>query len=178
MSDKPRIPEMATPRLRLRKQAVEDAPVFRHLWTERDERVPAHRRIDADGRPDLDDIRAHIRDAEGSSLLTLEHIDTGESIGYCGLVYGGDGVGDEPELAFELLRTEHNRGYATEAARAVLDWAVWAGFDRVWAGVWEWNLASRRVLEKLGFVESGRERPSSVHGRNILTVRTLSRSSV
>ncbi|WP_336500815.1 GNAT family N-acetyltransferase [Microbacterium paraoxydans] len=173
MSHPPRVPEMMTPRLRLRRQTVEDAAVFRHLWTERDERVPAHRRLDADGRPDLDDVRAHIRDAEGSSLLTVECTDTGEPIGYCGLVYGGDGVGDEPELAFELLRAEHNRGYATEAAQAVLAWAVGAGFDRVWAGVWEWNLPSRRVLQKLGFVESGRERPSSVHGRNILTVKTI-----
>ncbi len=168
----PRIPEMDTSRLRLRRQAIEDAPVFRHLWTERDERVPPHRRLDPDGRPDVDDIRAHIRDAEESSLLTVERIDTGDPIGYCGLVYGGEGVGTEPELAFELLRAEHNRGYATEAAQAVLTWADGSGFDRVWAGVWEWNLPSRRVLEKLGFVESGRERPSSAHGRNILTVRT------
>ncbi|CAD5139154.1 MULTISPECIES: GNAT family N-acetyltransferase [Microbacterium] len=173
MSHVPRIPEMDTSRLRLRRQAIEDAVVFRHLWTERDERVPAHRRLDADGRPDLDDIRAHIRDAEESSLLTVERIDTGDPIGYCGLVYGGEGVATEPELAFELLRAEHNRGHATEAAQAVLAWADGAGFDRVWAGVWEWNLPSRRVLEKLGFVESGRERPSSAHGRNILTVRTL-----
>ncbi|KYJ99133.1 GNAT family N-acetyltransferase [Microbacterium sp. CH1] len=157
----------------MRRQAIEDATVFRHLWSERDDRVPAHRRLDAAGRPDLDDIRAHIQGAEASSLLTVARIDTGESIGYCGLVYRGDGVGDEPELAFELLRAEHNRGYATEAAHAVLEWADGAGLDRVWAGVWEWNLPSRRVLEKLGFVESGRERPSSVHGRNILTVRTL-----
>ena len=177
MSHLPRIPEMETSRLRLRRQTIEDAPVFRHLWTERDERVPAHRRLDTDGRPDTDDIRAHIQGTEASSLLTVERIDTGEPIGYCGLVYGGEGVGEEPELAFELLRAEHNRGYATEAAQSVLAWAAGVGVDRVWAGVWEWNLPSRRVLEKLGFVESGRERPSSVHGRNILTVRTLSQSS-
>lgn len=128
----PRIPEMDTSRLRLRRQAIEDAPVFRHLWTERDERVPPHRRLDPDGRPDVDDIRAHIRDAEESSLLTVERIDTGDPIGYCGLVYGGEGVGTEPELAFELLRAEHNRGHATEAAQAVLTWADGAGFDRVW----------------------------------------------
>ena len=173
MSHLPRIPEMETLRLRLRRQTIEDAPVFRHLWTERDERVPAHRRLDTDGRPDTDDIRAHIQGAEASPLLTVERIDTGEPIGYCGLVYGGEGVGEEPELAFELLRAEHNRGYATEAAQSVLAWAAGVGVDRVWAGVWEWNLPSRRVLEKLGFVESGQERPSSVHGRNILTVRTL-----
>jgi RimJ/RimL family protein N-acetyltransferase len=105
----------------------------------------------------------------------VERIDTGEPIGYCGLVFGGSGLAEEPELAFELLQAAHNRGYATEAAEAILAWAADAGFARVWAGVWEWNLPSRRVLEKLGFVDSGEDRPGSVHGRSVLTVKALVR---
>jgi RimJ/RimL family protein N-acetyltransferase len=41
----------------------------------------------------------------------------------------------------------------------------------LWAGVWDWNVASRRVLEKLGFREVGRVEPDSVHGHSLLTVR-------
>lgn len=169
------MPRLQTRRLVLRAQDVADAAVFHRLWTERDERVPAHRRIDADGHPDVHDISAQIADSGDSSLLTVQRIATGDAIGYCGLVFGGAGVSDEPELAFELAADTHNLGYATEAAEAVLAWSADAGFRRVWAGVWEWNLPSRRVLEKLGFVDSGQERSRSVHGRNLLTVKDLRR---
>jgi RimJ/RimL family protein N-acetyltransferase len=46
-----------------------------------------------------------------------------------------------------------------------------AGYRRLWAGVWDWNVASRQVLEKLGFREVGRVRPGSVYGHSLLTVR-------
>lgn len=38
----------------------------------------------------------------------------GELIGYCGFVYGGDGVGDELEFVFELFCIEYNWGYVIE----------------------------------------------------------------
>jgi len=43
---------------------------MRKLWTERDPRVPLHRRIGADGHPTLADIQATIsdRDPSGSCL--------------------------------------------------------------------------------------------------------------
>jgi RimJ/RimL family protein N-acetyltransferase len=47
-------------------------------------------------------------------------------------------------------------GYATEAAAAVIDEAFAAGTERVTASVYADNPASRRVLEKLGFRETGR----------------------
>jgi predicted acetyltransferase len=49
-----------------------------------------------------------------------------------------------------------NRGYATEAARAVLDEAFGAlTLKRVVATVHEANTASRHVLAKLGFTAAG-----------------------
>jgi RimJ/RimL family protein N-acetyltransferase len=53
----------------------------------------------------------------------------------------------------------------------VVTWADEAGYRRLWAGVWDWNVASRRVLEKLGFRETGRTEPRSVYGQSLLTVR-------
>jgi RimJ/RimL family protein N-acetyltransferase len=70
-------------------------------------------------------------------------------------------------------RIAHGRGYATEAGRAVVTWAREAGFPRLWAGVWSWNVASRRVLAKLGFREAGLVEPHSEYGQNLLTVREL-----
>jgi RimJ/RimL family protein N-acetyltransferase len=74
----------------------------------------------------------------------------GDVVGYCGLLVGRTTL-DEPELAYELLRRFHGRGYATEAARAVLDAAFATGRRRLWATVRLWNAPSFRVLEKLGF---------------------------
>ncbi len=166
---------LRTDRLVLRPQTASDATVFHVLWTERDERVPAHRKLDAAGHPTASEIAAHITDPESkqSGLLTVEDAVSGEVLGYCGLIFDGHGNDQEPEIAFELLQAVHNRGYATEAATAVLRWASDAGFRRVWAGVWDWNASSRRVLDRLGFVDSGRAGRVSEHGRTLVTVRDL-----
>ena len=83
----------------------------------------------------------------------------GAAVGYCGLVDSGRGL-QEPELAFEFLRRSWGQGYATEASWAVLRWATTAGYRRLWATVWEWNTASRRVLAKVGFAETERQETS------------------
>ncbi len=171
---------LETARLVLRVSEPADAHVFRTLWTERDLRVPAHRRIGPDGRPTVDDIAAGLGPASPEQPLRLLTVlrsgTTGADgvptvIGYCGLLDHGNGSPAEPELAYELRRDAHGRGYATEAAGAVVAWADRAGYPRLWAGVWDWNTASRRVLGKLGFVELERTGPRSEHGCSLLTVR-------
>jgi ribosomal-protein-alanine N-acetyltransferase len=165
---------LETDRLILRRSTAGEAAIYRRLWTERDPRVPPHRRVSAEGRPTVEDIAAQIRAEGGESrpgLLAVERKGTADVIGYCGLNAHGNGSPDEPELAYELLRAAHGCGYATEAGRAVVTWAGEAGYRRLWAGVWEWNAASRRVLEKLGFREAGQAGPDSAYGRNLLTVR-------
>jgi ribosomal-protein-alanine N-acetyltransferase len=167
---------LETDRLLLRAAVVQDALIHRRLWTERDPRVPPHRRIDADGRPSVDDIAARIRaetEGDGPRLLTVERKGERDVIGYCGLTTHGHGSADEPELAYELLRTVHGCGYATEAGRAVVAWAGDAGYPRLWAGVRAWNTASRRVLEKLGFRETGQVEHDAVHGDSLLMVGEL-----
>ncbi len=178
MSPVPALDTLETDRLILRRRRVDEAATFRQLWTERDPRVPPHRRIDAEGRPTVADIAAQIR-ADGEDprpgLLAVERKGTADVIGYCGLTFDGHGSPAEPELAYELLRAAHGRGYATEAGQAVVDWVEEAGYPRLWAGVWDWNVASRRVLEKLGFREAGQAQRDALHGDNLVTVRTLER---
>ena len=149
-----------------------EAGIQRELWAERDPRVPAHRRIDAGGRPTVADFEDAIRDAgEPSSigLLAVELKAEGDVVGYCGLVAGSPATEDEPELAYELLRRCWGHGYATEASLAVLSWARSSGHQRLWASVWDWNVASRRVLSKLDFVEVRAEH-HPVHGTNRITM--------
>ena len=148
--------------------------MLHELWTERDPRVPPHRRIDADGHPTVADLQDWIRTNKPSSigLLAVERTADSDVIGYCGLIDSGRGSDGKPELAFELLRRVWRQGYATEASLAVLDWARSSGYERVWATVWEWNIASRRVLAKVGFTEERREL-DAVHGNNLFTTRRL-----
>ena len=67
--------------------------------------------------------------------------------------------GDEPrvyELGFHLRRDFWGQGLATEAARAVIDYAFSTlGAEALMAGHHPRNRASRKVLLKLGFVYVG-----------------------
>ncbi|UFU06337.1 GNAT family N-acetyltransferase [Ruania halotolerans] len=173
MTQAPVLDSLETERLLLRPRRVSEAAVYRHLWTERDPRVPAHRQISPDGRPTIAEVGEQIAGGGEPGLLGVERKGTGDVIGYCGLIGHGSGSPEEPELAYELLRAAHGHGYATEAAQAVVDWAADAGYRRLWAGVRDWNIASRRVLDKLGFRESGAVTRDARHGDSLLTVRDL-----
>jgi RimJ/RimL family protein N-acetyltransferase len=166
---------LETSRLLLRPWRVAEAAIQRELWTERDPRVPPHRRIDADGRPTVAELEEAIRAHQATSigLLAVERKSEGDVIGYCGLIDSGRPSGGEPELAFELLRRVWNQGYATEASLAVLDWARSSGHERLWATVWDWNVASRRVLAKLGFTETEQQEVDEVRGTTLFTTIKL-----
>ncbi|MCZ2813774.1 GNAT family N-acetyltransferase [Modestobacter sp. VKM Ac-2979] len=86
----------------------------------------------------------------GIGVLAVRRRSDDAALGYCGLVVGRGSLA-EPELAYELLRSAHGRGYATEAAHAVLTAAFATGRTRIWATVRSWNEPSFRVLAKLGF---------------------------
>ncbi|MZE78445.1 GNAT family N-acetyltransferase [Streptomyces xinghaiensis] len=136
---------LETERLILRPWAESDAAEFCALLSER-----------GDGTPTVGHIRTAIAKlltgtaATGIALLPVQRRDQGDFIGYCGLVIGRATM-EEPEIAYELFQSVHGRGYATEAARAVLDAATATGRKRLWSTVGTWNTPSLRVLEKLGF---------------------------
>jgi RimJ/RimL family protein N-acetyltransferase len=77
----------------------------------------------------------------------------GSIIGACGVSFRD---GSAPELGYWLGVTYWGRGYATEAARAVIDHTFSEGpHGCLQAGARVTNPASRRVLEKCGFQWSG-----------------------
>ncbi|MBA4051500.1 MAG: GNAT family N-acetyltransferase [Erythrobacter sp.] len=74
-------------------------------------------------------------------------------------VIGSAGMGEhegQPELGYWIARQHWGRGYATEAAGAVLKIARALGHRRVVAGHFVDNPASGKVLRKIGFVPTGR----------------------
>jgi RimJ/RimL family protein N-acetyltransferase len=159
--------QLATERLRLRLWQLADAEKLRDLWAERDPR--SLRVIDSVGRPTVDDLRTSLARqlAEtaltGLALLAIEDREHGQFIGYCGLIVG-QATWEEPEIAFELFRSHHGRGYATEAAKAVVTAAIRSGRERLWSTVRVWNRPSLRVLEKLQFVRARKISPDTERG--------------
>ncbi len=84
----------------------------------------------------------------GISLLTIRRRDEGDFIGYCGLIIGRATL-EEPEIAYELFKSAHRKGYATEAASAVLEAAIATGRHRLWSTVGAWNTASFSGIRKV-----------------------------
>ena len=80
----PGLETLETERLILRHPHLDDAAVYRQLWTERDPRVPPHRRVSAEGRPTEADIAAQISVEDAGSharLLTVVRKGTDDVIG-------------------------------------------------------------------------------------------------
>jgi RimJ/RimL family protein N-acetyltransferase len=75
-------------------------------------------------------------------------------------VLGACGVAERPaappEIGYWLAVPFWGRGFATEAARAMIDYAFdHLGYEALYAGARVTNAASRRVLEKCGFQWTG-----------------------
>ena len=90
------------------------------------------------------------KDGEAAFLITLPD-DT--IIGGCGV---GRLRGEDPEIGYWLGVPYWGHGYATEAARAIVDHAFGdLGHQRLFGRARVSNPASRRVLEKCGFQWTG-----------------------
>jgi [ribosomal protein S5]-alanine N-acetyltransferase len=71
-------------------------------------------------------------------------------VGCCGL-RPRDMEGRVAELGFQLCRQSWGQGYASEASRAVIEWARTHDFAALIAGHHPSNHASKRALVRLGF---------------------------
>ncbi|HLZ36614.1 MAG TPA: GNAT family N-acetyltransferase, partial [Mycobacteriales bacterium] len=99
----------------------------------------------------LDGLRHDVArgDERGTGWFVRRH--DGRVIGDCGWS-GGPGPGGTAELSYALAAPFRRRGYATEAVGAFAAWALARpGCARLVARVLADNLASRRLLDRLGF---------------------------
>jgi ribosomal-protein-alanine N-acetyltransferase len=95
-------------------------------------------------------------EAEGSGArLAIERASDMAFIGWCGLTRWNREY-RSASLGYCLTEAAWGQGYATEAARAVLQWAFdTSDLNRVQAETDTRNAASARVLEKLNFRREG-----------------------
>jgi RimJ/RimL family protein N-acetyltransferase len=95
------------------------------------------------------------QEEHGFSLWAVIERDSGTLMGDCGLIHYAF-KGPEVELGFRLKVPFWGKGYATEAARAVLAYGFEeVGLDRIVAVAHPDNVASQRVLEKVGMRREG-----------------------
>ena len=106
------------------------------------------------------DARAWLRNEAGLEARLRWAIDVdGAAVGGIGLMPHEYEERHTMELGYWLGEAYWGRGIATEAVRAMVEYAF-REFDivRLEAGVYEGNDASRRVLERAGFTMEGRLR--------------------
>ncbi|WP_399939705.1 GNAT family N-acetyltransferase [Streptomyces sp. BBFR25] len=162
-------PTLDTDRLRLRPFAEADADFLYALhsnahvmrywdsppWTERARagRFLAMSRTMAD---------------EGTGVrVAVERASDGALVGWCCLVEWNPDY-RSASLGYCLDEAMWGRGYATEAAHALLTWAFGTlDLNRVQAEADTRNAASARVLEKIGFVREGTLREDCVVGGEV-----------
>jgi RimJ/RimL family protein N-acetyltransferase len=145
------IPVLESERLLLRAPRLEDAPALAALANDR--RIAANT-LRIPHPYSLRDAQAFITGANAGEDETAFVITRQEAVvGACGIAKLD---GKTPELGYWLGLEFWGRGYATEAARAVIDHAFGdLGYDALLAGARVSNPASRRVLQKCGFQWTG-----------------------
>ncbi|MFC8588421.1 GNAT family N-acetyltransferase [Streptomyces sp. NPDC057217] len=147
--------EIRTPRLLLRRWSDDDLVPLSEINAD-----PEVMRWIGDGSVrDPDDTAGDIEryeeewDEEGFGLFAVELLASGELIGFAGLSVPEHlpEAAHEIEIGWRLGRQFWGQGYASEAAHAVLEWALQdRGLDRVVAVTHLSDAASENVVAKLG----------------------------
>jgi RimJ/RimL family protein N-acetyltransferase len=157
-------PTLHTPRLRLRPFTSADADALYALHSSADvlrywnappwtERARAERFLAA----------CRQMEEEGSGArLAMDRVSDSSFVGWCSFTRWNPDY-RSASLGYCLGEAAWGHGYATEAARSVLQWAFdTLDLNRVQAEADTRNVASARVLEKLGFVLEGTLREDCV----------------
>lgn len=98
---------------------------------------------------------------EGIELIGLEAA-TGEAVIWCGL-HDIDWQGRQCDTGYWVRKSAQGRGFATEAANALVRYAFGAlGMRRIGLTHSRGNEASRRIAEKLGFALEGVQRGANI----------------
>ncbi|WP_027816444.1 GNAT family N-acetyltransferase [Paraburkholderia bannensis] len=147
---------LTTARLRVRELRHSDAAALFSIWSDAEAMryfsfSPMHHVDEASAR-----IERVLKLAAGTDLTcAIELPETGDVIGTCDLFHVNEQC-RRAEIGFCLQRRLWGNGYMSEAAGAVVDHAFdTVKLNRIEADIDPRNVASARVLERLGFLREG-----------------------
>jgi RimJ/RimL family protein N-acetyltransferase len=144
------IPVLETKRLTLRAPRHEDVKAIAVLANDRRVAENTARIPHPYDTTDAEQFIASVNKRDGEVCFTISH--GGTLVGACGI----DPREDVREIGYWLGARYWDRGFATEAVRAVIDYAFGElQHDALQAGARVTNPASRRVLEKCAFQWTG-----------------------
>ncbi len=142
---------LKTKRLVLRPPVPADSRAIARLANDRRIAENLRRLPHPYSRSDAEAFLDYLSRARQETVFLIEA--DGAACGMIGLDFGND---EGPEIGYWLGVTHWGNGFATEAVRAVIDYAFEEHvFDELFAGARVTNPASRRVLEKCGFQWTG-----------------------
>jgi RimJ/RimL family protein N-acetyltransferase len=143
-------------RLRLQPIHAEDSDEWwQAIWCDADvtRYLPPRKPVPREKMPERMVRVAQHWEAHGLGVWSVRDRHQGSLIGHCGLLL------NEPpqvELIYAFARSAWGRGFATEASVCVTTYAFeQRALDHLIALVFPENLASMRVLGKLGFIRAG-----------------------
>ncbi len=146
-----------TDRLILRDWKSEDLPMFAKM--NNDERVMRYfPSVLTEKEPESFFFRIQSEfERNGWGLYAVELKSSGQFIGYVGLHEIGFDADFAPgvEIGWRLDADYHNKGLATEAAKAVLKLARSKGLKRLYSFTAKKNVPSERVMQKIGMTKAG-----------------------
>ena len=105
----------------------------------------------------LHKVIAYCKGAE-RYLFAIERKDTREVIGMILQCSSPDLYFKSSEVGYAIGRKHWNKGYVTEAFKAMIDFLFSIGVHKVTASYLEGNLASKRVMEKCGLTYEGKKK--------------------
>jgi ribosomal-protein-alanine N-acetyltransferase len=149
----PTPPTIVTPRLELRPWRDEDLPVFAAMNADPIVMEFFPKPLDrAESDAMVGRIRGHF-ERRGFGLWAVEVPGVIDFIGFVGLVVPGFEAHFTPcvEIGWRLAREHWGQGYATEAARAALEFGFRRlALEEIVSFTTTANLRSRRVMERIG----------------------------
>ena len=143
--------QIDTPRLLIRSLQLSDAPLLAAIWADPEVTLfmgGPRDRVEVQGGLEED---ALLPDPPEIDLWPVVEKSSGRVLGHCGLTEKEVDGQHEIELVYVLERGSWGRGYATEAASAIMRYAFGElGLPRLISLIDPRNAASERVALKLG----------------------------
>lgn len=143
-------PTLTTERLTLRAPTPQDIDAYRAFYDVSDVKVGGYRggRSDDEVKAILDRDTAHWA-VNGFGMFLLHRTEDGAFMGGTGLSHPDDWPSHE--LTWWLMPEARGTGFATEASRAVIDWAYsMLGWSQVETHMRDENAAAHALAKRLG----------------------------